>query len=119
MGFREWLNNQNQKTTISATLTKTEKRSDPSTLISLELMQEIGKSVRGHHSSERVLYSDEKQHLHVGYIEKKDAAKYQSQIIKLWKESTVIPLLLRVNGGTSDKPNFGISAMAMTSAVRF
>lgn len=185
MGLRDWLKSGYTSPVISVAPNVSEKRTDPATLISQELMQEIGKSVRGHHSSDRVLYSDEKQYLHivgesfrgeafqalrtkyqsdgadeeidvwfsgvllpeptnqydphaimvvlfdpdrgnggitplhVGYIERESAAKHQSQIIKLWKESKVIPLLLRVNGGTSDKPSFGISARAMTSAIRF
>ena len=148
-------------------------------------MQEIDKCVTGHHSSERVLYSDDSQSLqvvgesfrgdafqaltdhyrqrnadgeidvwfsgvllpepsnqydphaimvvlfdqnhpskdftplHVGYIDREDAGKHQSKIIEMWKRSTVIPLLIRVKGGTSEKPNYGILAKAKTSAIRF
>lgn len=57
--------------------------------------------------------------LHVGYMDKEHAAKVQPRIISLWKSEKVIPLLMRLDGGTSDRPNFGIFAMAMTSSVRF
>lgn len=57
--------------------------------------------------------------LHVGYIDKEHAAKVQPKIISLWKSEKVIPLLMRLDGGTSDKPNFGVFAMAMTSAIRY
>lgn len=57
--------------------------------------------------------------LHVGYIDKEHAAKVQPKIISLWRSEKVIPLLMRLDGGTSDRPNFGVFAMAMTSAIKF
>jgi len=57
--------------------------------------------------------------LHVGYIEKEHAAKVQPKIFSLWKSEKGISLLMRLDGGTSDKPNFGVFAMAMTSAIRY
>ena len=56
--------------------------------------------------------------LHVGYLDKEHAAKVQPKIINFWKDEKVIPLLLRVHGGTSERPNFSVFAMAMTSAIR-
>lgn len=57
--------------------------------------------------------------LHVGYIDKEHAAKVQPKLITLWKSEKVIPLLMRLDGGTSDRPNFGVFAMAMTSEIQF
>lgn len=56
---------------------------------------------------------------HVGYIEKVDAARFQPKILAHWSRGKVIPLLLRIHGGTPEKPNFGVAAQAMTSGMRF
>ena len=63
--------------------------------------------------------TDQINPLHVGYLDKEHASKIQPKLIKLWKSEKVIPLLMRLDGGTPDRPNFGVFAMAMTSAIRF
>ena len=168
----------------STTQSTSEVRANPSDFLSQEIMQKVISSVTGHHKSEQVLYSDNKQHLdvagenyrgdvfknlkekyqpspreeigewfsgvllpeptnpydphavmvilldqdvesleivplHVGYMDKEHAANSQPQITKFWKEGKVIPLHLKIRGGTPQIPPFSVTAFAMTSAIRF
>ena len=57
--------------------------------------------------------------LHVGYMDKEHAAYSQLQITKFWKEGKVIPLHLKIRGGTPQIPPFLVTAFAMTSAIQF
>ena len=57
--------------------------------------------------------------LHVGYMDKAHAANSQPQITRFWKEGKVIPLQLKIRGGTPQIPPFLVTAFAMTSAIQF
>lgn len=185
MGFREWLSTKSAQARPQPSLQRSEIRTEPNSLISQELLQEVDRCVKGHCSTDRVLFSEEMHSLrvvgesfrgeafqflrgkyqtqstdeeidvwfsgvllpepknkydvhaimvvlidrteengtlkplHVGYIAKEDATTLQPKLIKLRNEGKVIPLLIRVNGGTISKPNFGILAKATSKAVTF
>lgn len=57
--------------------------------------------------------------LHGGYMDKESAKKVHKKILNLMGKDQFIPLLTRIVGGTSDKPNFGVFAYAKTSAIKF
>ena len=57
--------------------------------------------------------------LHGGYMEKESAKKVHKKILNLMGKSQFIPLLIRVVGGTSDKPSYGVFAYAKTKAITF
>lgn len=56
----------------------------------------------------------------VGYLKREVAAKVSQSIANLLAvENKLIPVLGLVEGGSPDKPNFGVSAWARTSEVNF
>jgi len=57
--------------------------------------------------------------LHGGYMDKESAKKVHKKILNLMGKDQFIPLLVRIVGGTSDKPNFGVFAYAKTKAIKF
>ena len=57
--------------------------------------------------------------LHGGYMDKESARKVHKKILNLMGKNQFIPLLTRVVGGTSDKPNYGVVAYAKTKAITF
>ena len=57
--------------------------------------------------------------LHGGYMDKESAKKVHKKILNLMGKNQFIPLLTRVVGGTSEKPNYGLVAYAKTKAIKF
>jgi hypothetical protein len=57
--------------------------------------------------------------LHGGYMDKESAKKVHKKILNLMGKNQFIPLLIRIVGGTSDKPNYGVFAYAKTKAIKF
>jgi len=57
--------------------------------------------------------------LHGGYMDKESAKKVHKKILNLMGKDQFIPLLIRIVGGTSDKPTFGVFAYAKTKAIKF
>lgn len=57
--------------------------------------------------------------LHVGYMEKESALKVHRDIINLMGQDKYIPLLVKITGGSSQKPFYGVSAYAMSDKVDF
>jgi len=57
--------------------------------------------------------------VHAGYMDKESAKKVHKKILNLMGKDQFIPLLIRVQGGTSEKPNFGVFAYAKTKAITF
>ena len=45
--------------------------------------------------------------LHAGYMDRESAHKVHTQILNLIGKDLFIPLLVRMSGGTPDKPNYG------------
>ena len=57
--------------------------------------------------------------LHGGYMDKESAKKVHKKILNLMGKNKFIPLLIRVVGGTAEKPNYGVIAYAKTKAITF
>jgi hypothetical protein len=57
--------------------------------------------------------------LHGGYMDKESAKKVHKKILNLMGKNQFIPLLIRVVGGTPDKPSYGVFAYAKTKAITF
>jgi hypothetical protein len=59
------------------------------------------------------------QILHGGYMDKESAKKVHKKILNLMGKNQFIPLLIRVAGGTEEKPSYGVFAYAKTKAITF
>jgi hypothetical protein len=57
--------------------------------------------------------------LHGGYMDKESAKKIHKKLLNLMGKDQFIPLLIRIVGGTPDKPNYGVFAYAKTKAIKF
>ena len=57
--------------------------------------------------------------LHGGYMDRESAKKVHKKILNLMGKDQFIPLLTRIQGGTSDKQNYGVFAYAKTKAIKF
>jgi hypothetical protein len=57
--------------------------------------------------------------LHGGYMDKESAKKVHKKLLNLMGKDQFIPLLIRIVGGTPDKPNYGVFAYAKTKAIKF
>lgn len=57
--------------------------------------------------------------LHGGYMDKESAKKVHKKILNLIGKDQYVPLLIRMTGGTTDKPNYGVFAYAMTNKIKF
>ena len=57
--------------------------------------------------------------LHGGYMDKESAKKVHKKILNLMGKDQFIPLLIRIVGGTVEKPNYGVFAYAKTKAIKF
>jgi hypothetical protein len=57
--------------------------------------------------------------LHGGYMDRESAKKVHKKILNLMGKEQFIPLLIRVQGGTPDKPNYGVFSYAKTKAITF
>lgn len=54
-----------------------------------------------------------------GHLKKEQAKKVSKKIIEFVEEDAYIPILLKLSGGSLDKPNLGVIARAKTDAVKF
>ena len=57
--------------------------------------------------------------VHGGYMDKESAKKVHKKILNLMGKNQFIPLLIKIVGGTSDKPSYGVFAYAKTKAITF
>lgn len=57
--------------------------------------------------------------LHGGYMDRESAKKVHKKILNLMGKDQFIPLLTRIQGGTPEKPSFGVFAYAKTKAIKF
>lgn len=57
--------------------------------------------------------------VHGGYMDKESAKKVHKKILNLMGKDQFIPLLIRIVGGTPDKPSYGVFAYAKTKAITF
>ena len=55
----------------------------------------------------------------VGYLAREQAKKVHKKVMDLLDQGKVIPVLLKITGGTPEKPNVGAVARAKTKAVKF
>lgn len=54
-----------------------------------------------------------------GYLAKDQAKKVSKKVVSLLEGDAYIPVICKLNGGSSDKPNIGVSARAKTKKIRF
>ena len=54
-----------------------------------------------------------------GYMDRESAKKVHKKVLNLMGKDQYIPLLIRVQGGTQDKPNYGVFVYAKTKAIKF
>jgi hypothetical protein len=54
-----------------------------------------------------------------GHLKKEQAKKVSKKIISFVEQDAYIPVLLKLSGGSLDKPNLGVIARAKTDAVKF
>jgi hypothetical protein len=63
---------------------------------------------------------DEKFYIvQVGYLAREQAKKVHKKVIGLLDQGKVIPVLLKIIGGTAEKPSVGVVARAKTKSVKF
>jgi hypothetical protein len=55
----------------------------------------------------------------VGYMDKESAKKVHKKLLALLGKDQYIPLLIRMTGGTKEKPNYGAFPYAMSDAIKF
>lgn len=55
----------------------------------------------------------------VGYLDKESAKKVHKKLLTLLGKDQYIPLLIRMTGGTEEKPNYGAFPYAMSDAIKF
>ena len=55
----------------------------------------------------------------VGYLDKESAKKVHRKLLTLLGKDQYIPLLIRMTGGTEEKPNYGAFPYAMSDAIKF
>jgi hypothetical protein len=54
-----------------------------------------------------------------GHLKKEQAKKVSKKIISLMENDAYIPILLKLSGGSLDKPSLGVIARAKTDKVKF
>jgi len=57
--------------------------------------------------------------VHGGYMDKESAKKVHKKLLNLMGKNIFIPLLIKVQGGTAEKPNYGVFAHAKSRALTF
>ena len=55
----------------------------------------------------------------VGYMDKESAKKVHKKILNLLGKDQYVPLLIRMTGGTKEKPNYGAFPYVMTDKIKF
>jgi hypothetical protein len=54
-----------------------------------------------------------------GYLKKEQAKKVSKKIIRYVEQDAYIPIVLKLSGGSVDKPTLGVIARAKTDTVNF
>ena len=57
--------------------------------------------------------------IQTGHLKREQAKKVSKRIIELIEQDAYIPVLLKLSGGSLDKPNLGVIARAKTDKVKF
>jgi hypothetical protein len=57
--------------------------------------------------------------VHAGYLERETAKKVHKKILSYLGKDQYIPLLIRMTGGTKEKPNYGAFPYVMSDAIKF
>jgi hypothetical protein len=57
--------------------------------------------------------------MQVGYMDKESAKKVHKKILNLLGRDQYVPLLIRMTGGTNEKPNYGAFPYVMTDKIKF
>ena len=55
----------------------------------------------------------------VGYMDKESAKRVHKKILNLLGKDQYVPLLIRMTGGTKEKPNYGAFPYVMTDKIKF
>jgi hypothetical protein len=55
----------------------------------------------------------------VGYMDKESAKKVHKKILNLLGKDQYVPLLIKMTGGTKEKPNYGAFPYVMTDKIKF
>ena len=64
--------------------------------------------------------SDKKYNaVQVGYMDKESAKKVHKKILNLLGKDQYVPLLIKMTGGTKEKPNYGAFPYVMTGKIKF
>ena len=57
--------------------------------------------------------------MQVGYMDKESAQKVHKKILNLVGKDQYLPLLIRMTGGTKEKPNYGAFPYVMSDKIKF
>jgi hypothetical protein len=57
--------------------------------------------------------------IQVGYMDKESAKKVHKKILNLLGKDQYVPLLIKMTGGTKEKPNYGAFPYVMTDKIKF
>jgi hypothetical protein len=57
--------------------------------------------------------------IQVGYMDKESAKKVHKKILNLLGKDQYVPLLIKITGGTKEKPNYGAFPYVMTDKINF
>jgi len=55
----------------------------------------------------------------VGYMDKESAKKVHKKVLNLLGKDQYVPLLIRMTGGSKEKPNYGAFPYVMTDKIKF
>ncbi len=55
----------------------------------------------------------------VGYMDKESAKKVHKKILNMLGKDQYVPLLIKMTGGTKEKPNYGAFPYVMTDKIKF
>jgi hypothetical protein len=66
-----------------------------------------------------IINPDDFSTVQCGHLAKDQAAKVQAKILKLLAMDAYVPVLLKLTGGTPDKPHIGVLARAKTKKIKF
>ena len=88
-----------------------------------EILNPYDKSAVGIHTihvSDLSTLSTEKFNvIQVGYMDKESAKRVHKKILNLLGKDQYVPLLIRMTGGTKEKPNYGAFPYVMTDKIKF
>lgn len=63
--------------------------------------------------------ADDYPMIEVGYLAREQAKKVHKKVLMHLDAGKIIPVLLKITGGTDEKPNVGVLARAKTKAIKF